>query len=478
MSPKTVCKTARCQSKEVSPPICLDLEEELLYSVVNAQRHYFYANQQRSQAERKLSKYPLGASGNCVNVKVKVKNGRVAEGLGLDTSGFELVSNVPTSLSTSDFYEDATKVRSDYYKEIYRIVQDKFRTPYVKIVHQQLRNADKLDEKCCFGGSIQRPAKGIHTDTSFHSAREAFVNEINPVDDGVSIAPKNLLMKGGSFVHVNVWRNISEVPVSRDPIAFLDERSTVKPDDYIETEFVISDTHAVKQYKLNCAYAHKHEWYYFPALRKDEVILFKQFDSDVSKAARHCFHTSFPYIAEKDFGLPRQSIETRVIVFIPSTCHDTAMLSSLHSTNSLPIEEIEVLFKRCKETEVGAVSHERANEFAQKLMKAIGHLRLWPPPAIEWLKDECRTENGCLKVACLLCNDQDNQHNMKYESPAMKELVVRTMINNSFIDILRANVDVLELPPTEKEVIINKILTATALVASGFILSYICQARK
>ena len=67
---------------------------------------------------------------------------------------------------------------------------------------------------------------------------------------------------------------------------------------------------------------HKHKWYYFPAMTKDEVLLFKQFDSDTSLTGRMAFHTAIkdPTAHEdsaKKNSTPRELIECRAICFFP-----------------------------------------------------------------------------------------------------------------------------------------------------------------
>ena len=58
-------------------------------------------------------------------------------------------------------------------------------------------------------------------------------------------------------------------------------------------------------------------WYYFSGMKKDECLLFKQWDSDPTQKGRMCFHTSF----HDDKAPPcpaRQSIETRWVQSITS----------------------------------------------------------------------------------------------------------------------------------------------------------------
>ena len=55
----------------------------------------------------------------------------------------------------------------------------------------------------------------------------------------------------------------------------LDESSTVKPDDYLVSEFW-ERSHSLLQYRLSAVHSARHRWFYFPAMTRDEVLLFKQ----------------------------------------------------------------------------------------------------------------------------------------------------------------------------------------------------------
>ena len=70
-------------------------------------------------------------------------------------------------------------------------------------------------------------------------------------------------------------------------------------------------------YTLSAGNSGQHRWYYFPAMTRDEVVLHKQFDSDTTRTARNCFHTSCKDPAAPEDIPPRQSIELRAMVYFP-----------------------------------------------------------------------------------------------------------------------------------------------------------------
>ena len=56
-------------------------------------------------------------------------------------------------------------------------------------------------------------------------------------------------------------------------------------------------------------------WYYFPWMQADEALLFKTFDSETDGRARFTIHTSFEDPDAPADAPPRESIETRCLVF-------------------------------------------------------------------------------------------------------------------------------------------------------------------
>ncbi len=56
-------------------------------------------------------------------------------------------------------------------------------------------------------------------------------------------------------------------------------------------------------------------WYYFPRMQMDEALLFKTFDSETDGRTRFTIHSSFPDPTAPPDASPRESIETRCLVF-------------------------------------------------------------------------------------------------------------------------------------------------------------------
>jgi len=247
-----------------------------------------------------------------VVLDVTVRDGR-GQGLKLDEASFELV-NHPTALNTQHFYENSQKVTADYYDEMKALFTKVTGSPHVTIFHHQVRNQEKVQGMVQADGSLSTSTPvqpyatdSIHTDsTCFHA--EGFFQQM------VGSQPEEC--RRGRFLYINAWRNIAQEPILDNHLAVLDERSLVKPDDYVQG-MLHGVGYEVLQYSLSSRNAHNHRWYYFPKMTMDEVLLFKQWDSDPQLSGRVCFHTAISDPSAPDGASARQSIEIRAMVFFP-----------------------------------------------------------------------------------------------------------------------------------------------------------------
>jgi len=248
--------------------------------------------------------------GESIQVDTTIHNGR-GKGLRLDEAGFELVQH-STALSTEDFYEP-THVSARYYEEMKALFTKVTGSPHVVVFHHQVRNAEPDKERVGQDGSInvntpvQPYAYGIHTDSSAPHAESLFP---------LMSAQMPEERRRGRFLYINAWRNIADVPIEDDHLAVLDERSVVKPDDYIPQK-LHGMGFEVLQYVLSARHTAQHRWYYYPRMEKDEVLVFKQWDSNPELQGRVCFHTAFSDPAAPAGAPKRQSIEVRAFVFFP-----------------------------------------------------------------------------------------------------------------------------------------------------------------
>ena len=120
--------------------------------------------------------------------------------------------------------------------------------------------------------------------------------------------PDALLQK--RFSVINVWRPIRG-PVQDSPLAVTDARS-VAQHDLVATDLVYPDRMGEIYYvKFNP----EHKWFYAPAMRDDEVMLIKCYDSADDGRARFVPHSAFvdPTTPAGAIAQPRRvSLDRRV----------------------------------------------------------------------------------------------------------------------------------------------------------------------
>ena len=125
----------------------------------------------------------------------------------------------------------------------------------------QVRAADKVD-----GAGVQGYGLGIHSDTSSAAAKDTFSKHVGKMPEEC---------RQGRFLYINAWRNIADAPIEDHHLACCDEGSLVSPDDYVDRN-LYGHGYKIKQFGLCPANAAKHRWWYYSAMTKDEVLLFKQ----------------------------------------------------------------------------------------------------------------------------------------------------------------------------------------------------------
>merc|ERR1711998_459236 len=113
------------------------------------------------------------------------------------------------------------------------------------------------------------------------------------------------------FMIVNTWRNISDEHLIYNNTLALCDGKTVR--DVLPCDVQHPNGKRSEQYRLNPRSADEHRWFYFPYMGKDELLIFKQFDSDPKARARYCFHTAFNDPTIPKDAPARQSIEVRAV---------------------------------------------------------------------------------------------------------------------------------------------------------------------
>lgn len=227
---------------------------------------------------------------------VTIEDGRPlarAGALSLDRQGF-LLHRHRTGLL--DLYNDEA-VERDYYPEMERLVREVTGAARVLVFDHTIRTAVLARPD---GSPTREPVHRVHNDYTLKSAPQR-VRDLLP-DEAEELLQRR-------FAIVNVWRPI-RAPLLHLPLALCDAQS-LAPEDVVASDLIYPDR-VGETYSIR--YNPAHRWFYFPAMRRDEVVLIKCFDSD---PARACFsaHTAFEDPTTPADAPPRESIEIRTLAF-------------------------------------------------------------------------------------------------------------------------------------------------------------------
>ncbi len=150
--------------------------------------------------------------------------------------------------------------------------------------------------------STREPASVIHNDYSDASAVKRLRDLLPPdeADDRLS----------RRFAIVNVWRSINGTVIN-SPLAICDFSSADTAD------FVASERRAKERIGELELVTHNpaHRWHYFSEQQFNEALLLKTFDSATDGRARRVAHTAFTNPLAPPDAPPRESIESRLLVF-------------------------------------------------------------------------------------------------------------------------------------------------------------------
>lgn len=386
-----------------------DIETTLLYNIDDGQRQHFvaYAPSAEERSALGLPEDMLKGASRAVATTVRDARGK---NFTLDINSFALMEQA-TSLSTEDFYQRQDKIVDTYYAEMADLFKKATGAAYVHVFHHQVRCASKSNaDGNGFNTSVQPYAQGIHSDSSAYAAKDLFHRFA-----GTSVDAKYCK---GRFMYINAWRNIADTPIQNNALAVCDEATLVKPDDYIGSDLYMPGGHRLMQYRLSDCNAAKHRWYYYPKMRKNEVLLFKQWDSDPTLSGRLAFHTAFNDPQARTDAPERESIECRGIAFFPD-----------HEPNTCP-----ALPEAPRDTGDAGLSdedEEQVRAAAKKVLGLIDTIPGWPAFARTWVLSTAAKKDGAHEIAkTIVRDDQGYQGFTKYSSEKKAKIVDLVMKSN------------------------------------------------
>jgi hypothetical protein len=218
----------------------------------------------------------------------------------IDREGFALVE-APTTVE--DFW-DERRLRADYYRETEALLKRTIGARAVHIFDHTLRRRvrGRLGFRRSVEGFPREPVARAHVDQTESSGPKR-LNEI--------LGAQAKAFARGRYAVINVWRPLFG-PVEDAPLAVCDAGS-VRADDLHACDLVFRDR-VGETYAL--AFSPEQRWFYYPRMRKAEVLLLKCYDSRAD-VARFSPHTAFDDPATPSDARPRESIELRCFVSLP-----------------------------------------------------------------------------------------------------------------------------------------------------------------
>jgi hypothetical protein len=236
--------------------------------------------------------------GNFTMREVTIHDGRHHKQVSsLDVEGFKLVRQAS---EVEDFFDDV-QVQSTYHEEVKALLTEMTGAARVEIFDDTRRSTSLMRQKI---KKIREAADIVHNDYTACSGikrlRDHFADDPDEAD--------KLLQR--RFAIVNVWRSIAG-PIYNHPLVLCDA-ATVKPEDLVSVERRAEERTGELQMALHDP---GHRWYYFPEMQMDEALLFKTFDSETDGRTRFTIHSSFEDPNAPVDAPPRESIETRCLLF-------------------------------------------------------------------------------------------------------------------------------------------------------------------
>ena len=231
--------------------------------------------------------------------RVRIHDARsIAGSLSLDDEGCRLVCHAS---ATRDFWNDE-EITGSYYPEMEDMIAAATGARWALVFDHIVRRrifgiADRTP------GAPRQPPMHVHVDYTETSAPRR-------LQEVMGRAAASLLRR--RFAVVSAWRPIRG-PLYDAPFALCDANSVARAD-LVAMDRVYRDR-VGESYAVTHSPAHR--WLYIPAMRPNEVLLFKTYDSSRDGVARFVPHTAFEDPSAPADRLIQESIELRAFAFFP-----------------------------------------------------------------------------------------------------------------------------------------------------------------
>lgn len=227
-----------------------------------------------------------------------------ASELSIDREGFELWQ-AETAVKN---FDDPDEVRAIYYPEIAEIARYITSASRAYVFDHLVRKREAGRPPMNFGRRLDGQNSGtagrVHNDYSAQSGQDRLAMVLQSAE---SVPPPVAQIK--RFSIVNLWRAIKH-PVLDTPLAVCDARSVALHD--LVASDIIYPSRRGEIYLAN--YQPNHQWSYFSAMTREEILIFKQFDSSGGNIACFTPHAAFDHPHMPIDAPLRESIEIRCLL--------------------------------------------------------------------------------------------------------------------------------------------------------------------
>ena len=125
-------------------------------------------------------------------------------------------------------------------------------------------------------------------------------------------------LRDSRMLMVNTWRPVNDEPVQRFPLAITDRKTIPRASLHSTLIGKVPSGQPRGGIEIyNASYDSRHQWYYYPAMTRDEVLIWKGYDS-AEAPARPSLHASFDAPNTSVDAAERKSIEVRVLCLLPN----------------------------------------------------------------------------------------------------------------------------------------------------------------
>ncbi len=282
------------QEQELAAPS--EIEVPIFYLVDTGETPVFRQTDKASDS--------VTIAGTRVPHPMTIRNARLLPNeFSLDREGFAFAEH---ATAVTDFFDDA-QLASVYTPELEVLIARLAGASEVKVFDHTRRSSDGAQrEKRDWRDPVPLP----HSDYTDRSVRQR-MRDVYGYDAEDRLARR--------FAVVNAWRSMTG-PVEQWPIAMCDARTI---DDSLMHKIEREAPHRTEpsfEYSRSsetrhASYDANHRWFYFPQMTRDEVLLFKNYDTLRDGTARYALHSAFEDPTGPADPAPRESIESRAFVF-------------------------------------------------------------------------------------------------------------------------------------------------------------------